>query len=155
MNSPILILLKILINIIVQTYFKNDIHLTMNTNFFKLLYWCTIFYFEKDFFFSKLDLTEWKYFLSKIQYDFENASHLSIYFYVKVKHAIIVWDQNLKKIDKDIFSTTIFFRFSMKLPFLLSSIYKRRKYWIRENFRLPVFDGFTCFEMRWTRLDHF
>ena len=31
--------------------------------------------------------------------------------------------------------------------FLLSSIYIRRKYWIRENFRLPVFDGFTCFEM--------
>ena len=30
--------------------------------------------------------------------------------------------------------------------FLLSSIYIR-KYWIRENFRLPVFDGFTCFEM--------
>ena len=31
--------------------------------------------------------------------------------------------------------------------FLLSSIYIRRKYWIRENFRLPVFDEFTCFEM--------
>ena len=31
--------------------------------------------------------------------------------------------------------------------FLLSSIFIRRKYWIRENFRLPVFDGFTCFEM--------
>ena len=31
--------------------------------------------------------------------------------------------------------------------FLLSSTYIRRKYWIRENFRLPVFDGFTCFEM--------
>ena len=26
-------------------------------------------------------------------------------------------------------------------------IHIRRKYWIRENFRLPVFDGFTCFEM--------
>ena len=39
--------------------------------------------------------------------------------------------------------------------FLLSSIYIRRKYWIRENFRLPVFDGFTCFEMSWTRFDHF
>ena len=34
-----------------------------------------------------------------------------------------------------------------KLSFLLSSMYIRRKYWIRENFRLPVFDGFTCFEM--------
>ena len=33
------------------------------------------------------------------------------------------------------------------VSFLLSSIYIRRKYWIRENFRLPVFDGFTCFEM--------
>ena len=31
--------------------------------------------------------------------------------------------------------------------FLLSSIYIRRKYLIRENFRLPVFDLFTCFEM--------
>ena len=41
------------------------------------------------------------------------------------------------------------------LPFLLSSIYIRRKHWIRENFRLPVFDGLTCFEMSWTRLDHF
>ena len=38
---------------------------------------------------------------------------------------------------------------------LLSSIYIRRKHWIRENFRLPVFDGFTCFEMSWTRFDHF
>ena len=36
-----------------------------------------------------------------------------------------------------------------------SSIYIRRKYWIRKNFRLPVFDGFTCFEMSWTRFDHF
>ena len=34
-----------------------------------------------------------------------------------------------------------------KNEFLLSSIDIRRKYWIRENFRLPVFDGFTCFEM--------
>ena len=33
------------------------------------------------------------------------------------------------------------------LNFLLSSIYIRIKYWIRENFRLPVFNGFTCFEM--------
>ena len=29
----------------------------------------------------------------------------------------------------------------------IESIYIRRKYWIRENFRLPVFHGFTCFEM--------
>ena len=39
----------------------------------------------------------------------------------------------------------------IKYHFLLSSICIRRKYWIRENFRLPVFDGFTCFEMSWTR----
>ena len=38
-------------------------------------------------------------------------------------------------------------KFSELDRFLLSSIYIRRKYWIRENFRLPVFDGFTCFEM--------
>ena len=31
--------------------------------------------------------------------------------------------------------------------FFLSSIYVRRKYWIRENFPHPVFDGFTGFEM--------
>ena len=31
--------------------------------------------------------------------------------------------------------------------FLFSSIYVRRKYWIRENFRHTIFDGFTCFEM--------
>ena len=48
-------------------------------------------------------------------------------------------------------------RRSSNLPhiFLLSSIYIRRKYWIRENFRLPVFDGFTCFEISWARFDHF
>ena len=40
-----------------------------------------------------------------------------------------------------LFSTVLIFLF------LLSSIYIRRKYWIRENFRLPVFDGLTCFEM--------
>ena len=34
-----------------------------------------------------------------------------------------------------------------EILFLLSSIFIRRKYWIRENFQLPVFDGFTCFEM--------
>ena len=38
-------------------------------------------------------------------------------------------------------------KLSKYMPFLLSSIYIRRKYWICENFRLPVFDGFTCFEM--------
>ena len=30
--------------------------------------------------------------------------------------------------------------------FLISSIYIWRKFWIRDNFRHPVFDGFTCFE---------
>ena len=39
--------------------------------------------------------------------------------------------------------------------FLLSSMYIKRKYWIRKNFRHPVFDEFTCSEMRWTRFDHF
>ena len=39
--------------------------------------------------------------------------------------------------------------------FLLSSTYRKRKYWIRENFRLPVFDGFIWFERFWTRFDHF
>ena len=48
-----------------------------------------------------------------------------------------------------------FFGISFVFHVLLSSIYIRRKYWIRENFRLPVFDGFTCFEMSWTRFDHF
>ena len=38
---------------------------------------------------------------------------------------------------------------------ILSSKCIRRKYWIRENFRLSVFDGFICFEMSWTRFDHF
>ena len=38
-------------------------------------------------------------------------------------------------------------RSEILIAFLLSSIYIRRKYWIRENFRLPVFDGFTCFKM--------
>ena len=38
---------------------------------------------------------------------------------------------------------------------LLSSINIGRKYWIRENFRHPVFDGFTCLEMSWTQFDHF
>ena len=41
------------------------------------------------------------------------------------------------------------------IHFLLSSIHIRWKYWIRKNFRLPVFDGFTCFEMSWTRFDYF
>ena len=31
--------------------------------------------------------------------------------------------------------------------FILSSLYIRKKYRIRENFRNPVFDGFTRFEM--------
>ena len=30
-----------------------------------------------------------------------------------------------------------------------------RKYWFRENFWLPVFDGFRSFEMSWTRIDYF
>ena len=52
------------------------------------------------------------------------------------------------------------FSFSLSLYiyiflFLLSSMYIRRKYWIRENFRLPVFDGFTCFEMSRTQFDNF
>ena len=33
------------------------------------------------------------------------------------------------------------------LSFVLSSTYIRKKYWIPENFQLPVFNGFTCFEM--------
>ena len=48
-----------------------------------------------------------------------------------------------------------FYLLKKSLNFLLSSIYIRRKYWIRKNFRLPVFDGFTCFEMSRTRFDHF
>ena len=39
------------------------------------------------------------------------------------------------------------FEYFYIISFLLSSIYLRGKYLIRENFRLPVFDGFTCFEM--------
>ena len=39
--------------------------------------------------------------------------------------------------------------------FLLTSMYVRKNYWIRVNYRLPVFDGFTCFEVSWTRFDHF
>ena len=31
----------------------------------------------------------------------------------------------------------------------------RRKNWFRTNFRFPVFDGFTLFEMSWTRFDYF
>ena len=31
----------------------------------------------------------------------------------------------------------------------------RGKYWFWENFRLPVFDGFTRFEMFWTRFECF
>ena len=46
-----------------------------------------------------------------------------------------------------LFSGFLSFKFFFSFVFLLSSIYIRRKYWIRENFRLPVFDGFTCFEM--------
>ena len=38
---------------------------------------------------------------------------------------------------------------------VLSSICIRRKYWIRDYFRIPVFDGFTCFEMSLTQLNHF
>ena len=49
----------------------------------------------------------------------------------------------------------IFGYYTGKRIFLLSSIYIRKKCWIRENFRLPVFDRFTCFEMSWTRFDHF
>ena len=46
------------------------------------------------------------------------------------------------------------FRKNFQLP-VFHGLYTRRKYWIRENFRPPVFDGLTCFEMSWTRLDHF
>ena len=31
----------------------------------------------------------------------------------------------------------------------------RKKYWLHENFRLPVFDRFTRFRMSWTRFDYF
>ena len=37
--------------------------------------------------------------------------------------------------------------FTLSPAFLQSSTYIRRKYWIRENFRHPVFDRFACFEM--------
>ena len=29
------------------------------------------------------------------------------------------------------------------------------QHWIRENFRHPVFDGFTCFEMSWNTISPF
>ena len=31
----------------------------------------------------------------------------------------------------------------------------RRKNWLRENFRFPVFDGFKRFGMSWSRFDYF
>ena len=90
-------------------------------------------------------------------------SHLrSLYLiYVRVllvKHSLKCHDHKMTSVAGE---TTIWFFRSVSFPskyflfcflkneaiiFLLSAIYIRRKYWIRENFRFPVFDGFTCFE---------
>ena len=45
------------------------------------------------------------------------------------------------------------FLFSFFLLLLLS-IYVRRKCWVRENFRHPVFDEFAGFEMYWPSLEN-
>ena len=52
-------------------------------------------------------------------------------------------------VDEKIVNMHVLIRYhiGLRFSFLFSSIYIRRKYWIRENFQLPVFDGFTCFEM--------
>ena len=43
---------------------------------------------------------------------------------------------------------------ALQVAFLLFSTCTRRKHWICENFRLPVFVPFARFEMSWTRFDH-
>ena len=60
------------------------------------------------------------------------------------------------KIVETSYDFAFFFRLFKKMleqiMVLLSSIYIRRKYWIRKNFRHSVFDGFTCFGMSRTRM---
>ena len=81
----------------------------------------------------------------------QNSSHSSIE--LKIIIIMIIKIHKKKKLLKNKFfkgefdkSVSIFF-VMVSANFSLSSIYIRRKYWIRENFRFPVFDEFTCFEM--------
>ena len=51
---------------------------------------------------------------------------------------------------------SIFILSTQWMAFFFTLFYiSRRKYWFRANFRFPVFDGFTCFGMSWTRFDYF
>ena len=49
-----------------------------------------------------------------------------------------------------------FYRFLFPYDFILiySICYTKRNYWNREKFRLPFFDGFTCFRMSETAFQY-
>ena len=78
------------------------------------------------------------------------ATYVSFFAYVKIS----LWKVSQFFVKKCNFLFPFSF-FPLFFLFLLYSIYIRRKFWIRENFLYPVFDGFTCFEVSWTRFDHF
>ena len=60
-------------------------------------------------------------------------------------HAVKEWEASKIKILINLNLDNIFAFFYIN----------RKKYWFRENFRIPVFDGFTRFRVSWTRFDYF
>ena len=53
-------------------------------------------------------------------------------------------------------SISLFFISFIPFYFFFTFFYiNRRKYWFCANFWFPVFDGFACFVISWTRFDYF
>ena len=57
----------------------------------------------------------------------------------------------------DILNAIWFMKITFKSKFAIFIFFyiSRKKYWFRANFWFPVFHGFTCFGMSWTRFDYF
>ena len=75
--------------------------------------------------------------------------------FLRIQCFLLVYVQESKKAFYSATCRLTCIKIEKNILFTFFYIYIKRKYWIRENFRLPVFDGFTCFEMSWTRFDHF
>ena len=63
------------------------------------------------------------------------------------EHLLLLIITNLNENGYDENHSQIKLQYVIIKTFSLYSICIGRKYWIREKFRLPIFNGFTCFEM--------
>ena len=71
--------------------------------------------------------------------------------YFKFNKIYVIEHQRISEF-KTLHTSVFFHKF---FHFFTSVFINRRKYWVRKNFRLPVFDGFTPLEMSCTRFDYF